>query len=64
MILMLAASTQCAEPEAMLVDADATAASGESSELAVKSASADVQKILQVSLILFFTMFILSNLIY
>ena len=60
---MPAASTQHAEPEAMLINATASG-SGESSELAVKSASVDVQKILQVSLISFFTMFKLSNLIY
>ena len=53
---MLAASTQRAEPEAMLVDTDTTATSGESSESAVKSASADIRKILQVSLISFFTL--------
>ena len=60
---MPAASTQHAEPEAMLVDATASG-SGESSESAVKSASADVRKTLEVSLILFFTMFKLSNLVY
>ena len=61
---MPAALTQRAEPEAMLVDTDATAGSGESSESAVESTSVDIWKILQVSLISFFTMFELSNLVY
>ena len=60
---MPAALTQHAEPEAMLVNATASG-SGELSESAVKSASMDVWKTLQVSLILFFTMFKLSNLVY
>ncbi|EDQ98530.1 uncharacterized protein LACBIDRAFT_335876 [Laccaria bicolor S238N-H82] len=45
-IQMQAPSTQHAEPEDMLVDATASS-SGESSESAVKTASMDVQKILQ-----------------
>jgi len=57
---MQAASTQHAEPEAMLVDATASG-SGELGELAVKTASVDVRKILQVSFISFFTMYKLSN---
>jgi hypothetical protein len=43
-----AASTGRAEPDAMLVDPTASG-SGESSESAVKTASFDVRKILQVS---------------
>lgn len=59
-IPMQAASTQHAEPEAMLVDATASS-SGESGESAVKTASVDVRKILQVSFILFVTMYKLSS---
>jgi len=55
---MQTASTQHAEP--MLVNAMASS-SGESSESAVKTTSVDVQKILQVSFISFFTMYKLSN---
>jgi len=59
-IPMQAASTKHTEPEAMLIDAMASG-SGESSESAVKTASFDVQKILQVSFISIFTMSKLSN---
>lgn len=55
-----AASNQHADPEAMLIDATASG-SGELGESAVKTASVDVRKILQVSFISFFTMYKLSN---
>jgi len=59
-IPMQATSTQHTEPEAMLVDTTASS-SGELGESAVKTASVDVRKILQVSFISFFTMYKLSN---
>ena len=55
-IPMQAALTQHTEPEAMLIDAMASG-SGELGELAVKTTSMDVRKILQVSFISFFTMY-------
>ena len=54
-IPMQAASTQHTEPEAT------ASGSGELGESAVKTTSVDVQKILQVSFISFFTMYKLSN---